>query len=494
VLVLLLIRNGFLFTTRLDEGGDSGANSILIEQAKRFTLLVGNYSREGFNHPGPAYLYAQAFGEAVFHDFLHLVPAPWNGQLLAVFILDSAFVAITVGIVYGWTRSLGGAALCLSVVLLFAAVHPDIINSGWMPDLYVPTFLAFLAAAASVAAGNVRDLWAFTVTGWFLIHGQACFLLFVPVIALAVLVAVGLPHRGHPLAATAAFLRTHRRSWAAAVAISAVFALPMVLELVLHWPGNFGKYVGYGSSKQAGGHSAGQVARYVLWFWAPPHGFAWAVPVLGYAVAVTAALTLTGGLLRRCLIALLSVDAVATATFVFYVVRGVDEISAYYIGYFFWCVPFLTLLVPLVAVADRVGRAGAGRRRFATAAAAVACLAVFAVLAVVPGLRTSTRDDDPGLPGAVAALAARAGGRTIVAYVDQGAWIDATGFLVQAERTHVRVCVDQPGWTFMFSRQFICSPRQAAIGVAYHFVSPVPAGGPAAVLRFGHTVVLPSGG
>ena len=50
---LLCVRNRFLFTTRLYEQGDAGANSILIEQAKHFTLLVGNYSRERFNHPGP---------------------------------------------------------------------------------------------------------------------------------------------------------------------------------------------------------------------------------------------------------------------------------------------------------------------------------------------------------------------------------------------------------------------------------------------------------
>src|SRR6266567_2474051 len=57
VLTVLLIRNAFLFSTPEYEQADMGANSILIEQARRFTLLVGNYSREGFNHPGPAFLY-----------------------------------------------------------------------------------------------------------------------------------------------------------------------------------------------------------------------------------------------------------------------------------------------------------------------------------------------------------------------------------------------------------------------------------------------------
>ena len=60
VLAVLLVRNAFLFSTPEYEDADMGANSILIEQARRFTLLVGHYSRDHFNEPGPAFLYLQA--------------------------------------------------------------------------------------------------------------------------------------------------------------------------------------------------------------------------------------------------------------------------------------------------------------------------------------------------------------------------------------------------------------------------------------------------
>ena len=59
---VLLARNPFLFSAPEYERADMGANSILIEQARRFTLLVGNYSRKGFNHPGPAFLYVESWG------------------------------------------------------------------------------------------------------------------------------------------------------------------------------------------------------------------------------------------------------------------------------------------------------------------------------------------------------------------------------------------------------------------------------------------------
>jgi hypothetical protein len=61
MLAVLLARNAFLFSAPEYEDADMGANSILIEQARRFTLLAGNYSREGFSHPGPAFLYVESW-------------------------------------------------------------------------------------------------------------------------------------------------------------------------------------------------------------------------------------------------------------------------------------------------------------------------------------------------------------------------------------------------------------------------------------------------
>jgi hypothetical protein len=66
-----------------------GAYSIQVEQARRFALLVGNYSREKFNHPGPAFLYVQAWGEDLFYGLLRVVPAAWNGEVVGLYLLSS---------------------------------------------------------------------------------------------------------------------------------------------------------------------------------------------------------------------------------------------------------------------------------------------------------------------------------------------------------------------------------------------------------------------
>ena len=474
--VLLCARNWFLFTARMYEQGDTAANSILIAQAKHFTLLIGNYSREGFNHPGPAYMYVQAFGEYLFQNWLHVVPTAWNAHMLAVFALNGAFVAMAVAVVYGWTGSLKGAAACLAVFIAFAVAHPPIVNSDWMPYMYVPTYVVFLIAAGSVAAGRLQDAWILALSGWFLIHGQACFLLFVPVLTVAVLAALIWPRRRRLRAAARSFFSARRGAWIPVAVISAVFVLPIAVNLVLHWPGDFGKYIDYGNSARAGGNGFWRVVGYALWYWWP-HKDAWLAPVLLLVLALAAILRLTRGSLRRFLLALLAVNVVSTLTFLLYAVLGID-ILATYIGYFYWSAPLIMVLIIVVAVVQAL-RPGLG-----TCAAVLACVAAFAALAAMPGTRTSTADIDQSLPGAVAAVAARAPGKTIVLELDHAAWPEVTGFLVQAERTGVRACIDDPWYTFIVTRQFICTPGQAARGQSYWFYAPAAPSGARVIARF----------
>ncbi len=482
--VLLCARNSFLFSARLYEQGDSAANSILIAQAKHFTLLVGNYSREGFNHPGPAYLYVQAFGEYLFQNWLHVVPTAWNAHVLAVFALNSVFLAVAVGVVYGWTGSLGGAAAGFAVIVAFAVAHPSIVNSDWMPYMYVPTYVAFLIAAGSVAAGRLTDAWILALSGWFLVHGQACFLLFVPVLTLAVLIALGWPRRHRLRASARSFFATRRGVWVPVAVISAVFLLPIVVNLVLHWPGDFGKYISYGNSAQAGKNGFAQVVGYALWYWWP-YRLAWLAPVLLLVLALAATLRLTRGPLRGFLLALLAIDVVSTLTFLFYAAVGIDDLARY-IGYFYWSAPLVMVLIIVLAVVEALSL------RLGTVVAVVAAVAAFTTLAVVPATRTATGDIDESLPLAVATLAARAPSRPIVLHLDHLAWPEVVGFLVQAERTGVRACIDNPWYTFIVTSQFICTPAEAAGGMTYWFYAPkVPAGARVLVYADGVAIAAP---
>ena len=502
VLAVLAARNAFLFSNRYYEVGDEGANSILIEQARQFKLLVGNYSRLGFNHPGPAYLYVQAWGEELCYDLLHVVPTPWNGQLLAVYAQNSVFVALAVAVVYGWARSLPAAAASLAAIAAFAAIHPMIWSSDWMPYLYVLTYALFILAAASVAAGAARDVWIFALAGWFLIHGHAEYLFFVPALTALVLAALCWPRRRRILtalrtsagASSRAFLARRRRAWIPAAAISAIFLLPILINLALHWPGNFGKYFAYSDSAHSGGHSVIQVVRYALWFWWP-HPRAWAVAAaLGLAAAGAALLTPRGPVRRLCLM-LLAADALSTVAFLAYAAVGIDELNQYYIGYFYWSAPVIAILVLALAGTGLVAGAapGATRAAIAAGAAAAVALAGCAAFAVAPQTRLSTAHADPGdpaatgpvadpsLPVGVAWMAALATGRYLVLTFSHDAWPAVTGILVQAERTGVPACVADPSWEFMVTSQFICTPKEILDGRRFNVWEPgsVPRGVPA---------------
>jgi len=207
VLGILLVRNAWMFSVPVYEDADMGAYSIQVEQARRFALLVGNYSREKFNHPGPAFLYVQAWGEDLFYGLLRVVPAAWNGEVAGLYLLSSFFAACVV--VTGWRwGGMRTGLVTLGVVGLYGALHPSVFSSDWMPYEYAPAYLAFLVSVASVAGGRTRDSWIAALSGWFLIHGHACFLLFVPLLWLGAVTARLVPH-----VRWRAWPRPERRAW-----------------------------------------------------------------------------------------------------------------------------------------------------------------------------------------------------------------------------------------------------------------------------------------
>lgn len=503
VMGVLLVRNAFLFTTPLHEDADMGANSILIEQARRFTLLVGHYSREKFNHPGPAFLYVQSWGESVFWAALHVVPAAWNGQLIAVYALNALFAALVVAVGYGVTRSARAAAACCAALLAFAALIPATFSSDWMPYILIMPFLAFVVATASVAAGNLRDAWIAALAGWFLINGNVAFLFFVPVLAAGCVVALGWPRRRTLLASSRSFFARQRRVWIPVLVISALFAFPIAANTALHWPGEFGKYLSY-SPKQGDNHLR-QVVDYTLHFWWPGAArVGWLVLVAAYLVAGLLTWRLAPGPARRFCVSLIAFVALSSVAFLVYAVVAIDELdpAGYFIGYFYWSAPAIMLLVALFALAESLpALPSLTGLAVAVTAAVVAC----AAFAVAPQTKTSTNHTDPAntatgpdtdqsLPDGLAKMAAIADGRPIVLLrLQHNAWPSMTGLLVQAERAGVTACVADPYWEFMVTSQFICTPAELAGGAKFGLYLPgqVPRG-TQVVFRLRRSIVTPA--
>jgi hypothetical protein len=457
---LLLLRNPVTFGRVVYERGDFAANSIITADAKHFDLLVGNYSRLGFHHPGPAFFYVQAFGEWLLHDLLGVVPTPWNGQWVALLALNSVLLGLSLAIVHSWTGSRAVTALCGAAGVLYFAVQPAILASAWMPDLYVAPFLLLLTAAASVAAGRVAHLPALALAAGLLVHGHVSFLLFVPVIAGA---------------AVATSLWTARPAWRAAraavlgaAAVLAVFALPIALNLLLHWPGEFGRYVGYGGAHAT--PAAGEVAHYVLRYYAPwtPAGVAVAAAFFGGAALLTR--RLPPGPPRRFLAAGVCACALATVLFVGYVARAVDDLRFTYVGQFTRAVPLLLLWVAVAAAASLPS----ARRMPAWLVTAVV-IGALGVGSRAPALHTMP-EHVPDLPAVMAALDRYTGGRPAVMDVTQEAWPAFTALVARSDRTGQRVCARDPWWEFMVTRRYVCTPDELARGRPVRLTPSVPDG------------------
>lgn len=119
-LAVLLVLNRALFRVPIFEYTDFAANALQIERAKHFRELLGNYSRWGFHHPGPAFFYIFALGEKVLHDWLHLVPSEMNAHILSMVVLSTAFLFGAIGVIATRCRSrlFPPAALALSLLYL----------------------------------------------------------------------------------------------------------------------------------------------------------------------------------------------------------------------------------------------------------------------------------------------------------------------------------------------------------------------------------------
>lgn len=238
-LALLLNNAQHLFRTELFEDGDFAANSLAVRNAKSFRELHGNYSRWGFHHPGPAFFYCEALGEALLYDATRTVPTPYNAQLVATVVVMAFFFSAALAVCCRRAAPRGAGLWVLPLAALFAVGHFGAIGAepflnNWPPWVVVVPFLSLLVAGASVAAGNGEDLPLLVLAGGFLVHGHVAQALFV--VPLAALAYGRLVFSGNPeptpwrrlTSAARAFPRAHL----VALVLLGLFLLPLVLDAV----------------------------------------------------------------------------------------------------------------------------------------------------------------------------------------------------------------------------------------------------------------------
>lgn len=263
-----------VFVRPVIEQGDIAANALAIRDAKAFTRITGNYSRFGFDHPGPFFLYVYAAGEYVFYDALGLVPSPHNAHVLAGVLLQAGFFALAVALISFWVRStLFPPVALLLCTIYFAALNgpavPEQLRGSlfisiWPPHWVMFPTLCFLAASASLAAGQVLALPIAAFCGAVIVHGYINTPIYIaPIFAGCYLayLAVRKFSAGEPLEISVwRQLRLH----VITLAILAAFIAPIVLDMTRGASSNFARILATLDKYEGARHPLGEVIPYVI--------------------------------------------------------------------------------------------------------------------------------------------------------------------------------------------------------------------------------------
>ncbi len=243
-IVALLVADGwqFFFQQPYYETWDMAVNSLAVGRARHFAEWYGPYSRWGFHHPGPVFFYVLASGEWLFNDVLRLTPAPYNAQVLAQVGVSTAFYGASLAVFARRLTPRAGGWIFWPLAVAAGAWHfgcaaglpsydflrgPSAFTSTWGVHEIVLPFLCLLAAGASVAAGEGRDLPLLAVAAGTLLHGHVAQGLFVGPLTL---LAYGGLWKDCARRGESAW-RMFRGRHVAAGGVLAVFALPLVADL-----------------------------------------------------------------------------------------------------------------------------------------------------------------------------------------------------------------------------------------------------------------------
>ena len=135
---------------RLFPLADIAVIEIYARDALAGKLLVGPYSRFGWHHPGPSYLYLIAPSYAL------------AGQQTAALAAGAAAIMMAAVALIAWTaaRSYGSmvTAALLASIAAYLVRLPDLATSPWNPHVIVMPMIAMIVVSAAVACGDLALL------------------------------------------------------------------------------------------------------------------------------------------------------------------------------------------------------------------------------------------------------------------------------------------------------------------------------------------------
>ena len=249
--------------------------------------LLGAYSRFGFHHPGPLlfYLFAPAY---------ELGGQSFSALLATAVTVNAACVGTISTLV--WRTGERPLALwltvCLSLYLLY--LEPDVLCSAWNPHLAILPYALTVVAFGCWLAGQRWALPIGAVAGSIAVQAHVSFV--VPmafVLVGAMVIVLGRASMKRPPMGGVSWTGL-RAPVAAASGLAGMLWLPVVLEQLLHSPGNLTRLLEFAASAPSD-HTFGEaLAAVTSWsgaFVLAPAGWASRTPLSDHAVVATHAVT-----------------------------------------------------------------------------------------------------------------------------------------------------------------------------------------------------------
>jgi hypothetical protein len=468
LLMLVLVASNWKAIGNVNfELGDFAANSLLVQDAKSLSLFIGNYSRVGFNHPGPAILYILTLGEVVFHDWLHIAKSPFSGQLMAVALYNAFWLVLIFESLFKILRAAAPAALAVSVMALaLASMDFQIFNGIWFPHLYVFPFAAMLATGARLVDGHVDTLPGLGIASGFLINGHVSFIAILGIVLLVVLAANYRTQRGQPdrRILGGRFLAEQKRPLLRFLSIIVLFFVPLMIETVRHFPGPVHDYAAFSGHNKP--NTLVQAVKYVGVYWGGTRFAAMlAIAFVGLLVAYARR---AGGEVARTVVAIAAIGTGATLALLFYAKVGIDNLDFAYIGLFYDAVPALAVGIAAVCIYS-----AANLRSKATVA-----LLLSLVFGVITWTRISkpveylSQYNEPGVPQLYDDLRKLPHQGRMVLDLDitkdhSFMWSSLLGVQAYAKRQHDEFFCINANWHISNTHKAQCSPDEVAHGQRY---------------------------
>ena len=456
------------------EASDFAANSLLIQDAKRLHLIYGNYSRVGFNHPGPAILYVLAFGELVFHDWLHLVPSAFNGQLLGGILYNAAWLVLICALVRRITGALAPALMFTALLVLGAAMSAySIIVGIWFPHLYVFPYAAMIVAIAPLVHGRTDTLRALAVASGFLINGHASFMPMLGVILIVVLVAntiVSRCDRAHRILTRAWFAR-NRTEVRIACGVLFLFFVPLLIATVTEWPGPLWDYIKFGRANK--GNPPLEALKFVGTYWRLGQASMWAllaVPLLAALLLKDARVDAARSGFVRGTRSLAVVFLAATLAVLYYAKVGVDDLHQDYVAVFYYGVPAMCVALVVLYACRALGTRAGNVAACVLTVAAVAASGYW----VRPTPKYEVFYNQPRVVDLYGKLLALPGEGRIVLDLDPdlrtwgAVWGNTLGLQAYAKRQHVDLVCVNDNWHISNTRPAKCRPDEVEHNRRYY--------------------------